>query len=575
MTKRLQVRRRPGPLARGGFTGLFDAPSRRVALAALAGLAAVCCAGPAAAGPDGSIEPDGKIAAPLASALRSSPGTSRRLVYLLADPAEPAAAIPRSADAALQRSAVRSAMTARRAAAESRLLRTGHEIVYASDYAGVIVAVGNAAAVTAMAGDATIKAVLQERVHRPRLNVSRVVTQASVVQGRGIDGTGAKVGVVEEGSISSHPNLPSGRRTACRPTSRIGASDHKTAVAGIIQSTHATYRGIAPGVTILDGIGVDFSDAEMIAATDCVVSRGAVAVSMSFGSDTDGEFDAFAQYVDRLVYNTGVSVVVAVSNVCSLRMGSPEIAYNDISVGAFSDRGTAGLGDDLHACSPAIAPSFSAYRDPPSRNGDREQPDLVAPGHDIRSTRLKSGFVEGSGTSFAAPHVAAGIGLLQDRASFSLATQAERVRAILMASARRNIEGSATLSDRDGAGAVRFAAADAVLRGGTSWWFQTSGGSAGFPRTQSFQATAGQKVRVALAWAHKPGKGNSTVSTNLDLAVSDPGGTQLAASRSQDNNFEIVSFVASRTGTYRIRIDNRRTSTGAEHVGLAVSRTDS
>lgn len=520
---------------------------------------------------------EAKVDAALASAMRGSPAAPRRLVYLLADPptlSAPPPAAAFSADSAQRLAGVRSAVAAQRDLAEARLRQTGHRIVYASEYTGVIVAEGNAAAVGAMAADPSVQAVYGEGFHRPRLNVSKVVTQARVVQGRGIDGAGAKVGVVEEGSISSHPNLPSARRILCRPSSRAGASEHKTAAAGVIQSSSATYTGMAPGVTIVDGIGADFSDAEMIAATDCVVSRGAVAVSMSFGSDTNGAFDAFARYIDRLVYNTGVSVVVAVSNNCSQRMGSPEIAYNDISVGAFSDRGTASLGDDRHACSPAIVPTFSAYRDPPSTNGDREQPDVVAPGHNIRTTGLKSGFVELSGTSFAAPHVAGGIALLQDRATSSLAHQAERVRAIVMASARRNIEGAAVLSDRDGAGAVRFAAADAVLRSGNSWWFSTSGGSSGFPRTQAFQATKGQTVRVALAWAHKPGSGTATVSTNLDLAVADPNGSQVAASASKDNNFEIVSFVAGRSGTYRIRVDNRRPSAGAEHVGLAVSRTD-
>ena len=111
---------------------------------------------------------------------------------------------------------------------------------------------------------------------------------------------------------------------------------------------------------------------------------------MSFGADTDGEFDAFAEYVDRVVYNTGVAVVVAVSNDCTLRMGSPEIAYNDISVGAFSDRNTTTLGDDRQTCDPIIEFPFSAFRDPPSLNHDREQPDVVAPGDLITTTWPKA-----------------------------------------------------------------------------------------------------------------------------------------------------------------------------------------
>jgi subtilisin family serine protease len=312
----------------------------------------------------------------------------------------------------------------------------------------------------------------------------------------------------------------------------------------------------------------------MIAATDCVVARGAVVVNMSFGLDTDGAWNGFAEYVDRLVHATGVTVVAAVSNDCAQRMGSPEIAYNDLSVGAFADRGTTALTDDVQACDPAIGPRFSAYRDPPSLHDDREQPDLVAPGHLIRTTVPPFGFVEASGTSLAAPHVTAEVALLQDRAPFSLVGQAERVRAIVAASARHDVEGKRRLSDRDGAGAARFAAADAILRDNRSWWFTTAGGQAGFPRFESFRAAAGQTVRVALAWAQKPDADHRTIATNLQLRVLDPLGQPVRQSSTRDNNLELVAFVASQAGLYRIQVDNVRASAGREHGGLAVSLTD-
>ena len=82
-------------------------------------------------------------------------------------------------------------------------------------------------------------------------------------------------------------------------------------------------------------------------------------------------------------------------------------------------------------------------------------------------------------------------------------------------------------------------------------------------------------LRVVLA-AHKPGRGNATVSTDLDLVVRLPSGTIAAASRSKDNNFEIVEFVAPVTGSYwDFGIVNVRPSPGQEHLGFAVSRTES
>ena len=539
------------------------------ALAALAALAA--SAAPSAAqvrdGGGGKIEPA------LAQAFAAAPATPVRVVYVLRGPARPRGPDAPPDDVA-GLAAARDAVRGERDAVAAVLRGLGQEVVYASDYAGVVVARGGAAAVAAAAADPRVVRVYREAVARPRLAIAKRVTQATEVRAAGVDGSGARVGVVEEGRIGRHPALPPGRRVLCRPEAAAGASLHKTEVAGVVQSGDPVETGMAPGVTLIDGVAADLGDAEVMAAIDCVVARGAVAVNLSIGSDTDGRFDALADYVDRLVYNTGVTVVVAVSNRCDQRMGSPEIAFNDLSVGAFSDRGTLDLADDLHACNGRLPIRFSAYRDPPSRHGDREQPDVVAPGDRITTTGLKGGFVEDIGTSFAAPMVAGEVALLQGRAPFSLARQAERVRAIVMASARHNVSDGPGLGERDGAGGVRLAAADAVLRAGGSWWFATAGGRAGFPREQGFRAAAGQRVRVALAWAHKPEGGHETVSTDLDLRVADPGGRVLAASTSRDNNAELVAFVAPTTGSYRIRIDNARASDGPEHVGLAVSLTE-
>jgi subtilisin family serine protease len=400
-----------------------------------------------------------------------------------------------------------------------------------------------------------------------------VVVQADLVNARGIDGDGVKVAIVEDGRIAGDRALPASRRQVCSPGIPGEPSFHKTAIAGIIQSTDRIYKGMAPRVTLIDGNAADLGDAAVMAAIDCAIERGAVAVNLSFGANTDGAYTGLAAYVDRVVYNTGVSIVVAVSDDCTLRMGSPEVAYNDISVGAFSDRNTTALADDRHTCDRIFDSTFSAYRDPPSLHGDREQPDVVAPGQLIHTINLFSGsFDDLDGTSFAAPHVVGEVALLNERAGPALAHQAERVRAVIMASARHNIEGATRLSDKDGAGAVRFAAADNVLRLGESWWFQTRGGSEGFPHVRTFRATLGQRVRVALVWAHKPGFCSRTVSTNLDLRVSNPVGGTVGVSASQDNNFELVEFTAGATGTYRIRVDDARPSPGAEFVGLAVSR---
>jgi len=456
----------------------------------------------------------------------------------------------------------------------NQLKANNQQIIYQSPYAPVLVTSATPSAIQSLAARSDVERVYLERVGAPRLNVSRVVVQANTVNARGFTGNGQRVGVVESGRIGTHPNLPAAQRLLCRPEATTAISGHKTNVAGVIQSTHATNRGIAPAITIVDGIGANFSFSEMIAATDCVINNGATAINMSFGYETNGVFDAFARYVDEVTYNTGRTISVAVSNVCANKMGSPEIAFNVLAVGAFGDNNTTSLGDDIAACTAPV--NFSAFLDPNSPNGDREEPDIVAPGYAIRTTNTSGSFSDTNGTSFAAPHVTGGVGLLRQRKP-SLFTQAEEVRAIMMASARHNIEGASRLSERDGAGAIMLAAADTVAAGSLSNFYSNSGAASNFPINRTFTASAGQKVRVAIAWAHKMPAGNTSTqpTTDLDLQVF-CGGTFIGSSASYDNSYEIVEFTAgSCPSGYTAKINNFRPSSGTEYIGLAISKTNS
>jgi hypothetical protein len=252
----------------------------------------------------------GKLEADLAELLASSraaAGERLNVIYVIKSPdgATGRGAADERLDALEERIAAASEpMTA-------RLRQAGQRIVYRARYANVIVAEAPVAGIRAMEAYDDVEGIYVERVNKPRLSVSNVVTQASIVNDLGIRGSGVRVGVVEPDRIANHVNLPSSRRTLCRPSASSEVERHKTEVAGVIQSTHATYRGMAPLVEIVDGIGADFSDAEMMRATDCLIGQGAVAVNMSFGIDTDGRFDGFARYVDQTVYNTGCTIIVA------------------------------------------------------------------------------------------------------------------------------------------------------------------------------------------------------------------------------------------------------------------------
>ena len=409
----------------------------------------------------------------------------RELADLLASPRAAAAGdainviyVMKATPGATGRSAGMGALRARVAAANegvaARLRQAGHRIIYRARYANVIVAAAPVAGIRAMRADDDVEGIYLERVNQARLNVSNVVTQANIVYNLGTRGSGVRVGVVEPNRIASHVNLPASRRILCRPGSSSLINGHKTNVAGVIQSTNGTNRGMAPLITLVDGIGANFSDAEMMAATDCVIGQGAVAINMSFGVDTDGFFDGFARYVDATAHNSGRTIVVAVTNSCSLRIGSPEIAFNALAVGSYSDRNTTAGGDDRHSCNTAVpaAERHSGFRDPVSPHSDREEPDLLGPGHRIRTTNTSNGFSDATGTSFAAPHLTGIAGLVRNRAGSSIQNQNERLRAILMASARKNIEGASRLSELDGTGSVQAAAANRVVANAQSYFFR-------------------------------------------------------------------------------------------------------
>ena len=86
----------------------------------------------------------------------------------------------------------------------------------------------------------------------------------------------------------------------------------------------------------------------------------------------------------------------------------------------------------------------SSFGDPTSQNGDREKPELVAPAANIEMVDPgPANLAVDSGTSFAAPHVTGVTALLMQQNS-RLTIWPEITRAVLMASATHNIEGSTT-----------------------------------------------------------------------------------------------------------------------------------
>ena len=200
-----------------------------------------------------------------------------------------------------------------------------------------------------------------------------------------------------------------------------------------------------------------------------------------------------------------------------------------------------------------------------------------------------------SGTSFAAPMVAGAAAVIQS-ANGSLKIWPEACRAILLASAGRNIAGSTWFNDvrshvdsTDGAGALDVQIATsialqhvspnsaAVMRGWNAAILSSS--SFGADSTSLFQynmfvpGPTNRRVRVVLAWSSVVSSptGTSTLTCDLDVWVRDPAGTLVSFSSSLDNSYEVVDFTSPPNKTYNFVI--RRPSGNANGVRYAVAWT--
>ena len=355
-------------------------------------------------------------------------------------------------------------------------------------------------------------------------------------------------------------------------------SEHATNVAGIMVGHMYKYLGTAYNAPYTYDSSCTGNRAEVLAAMDNVngssgeanysggsCQSGNVGVSiMDKGFDDD--WRNHRDFIGVAAGNTEAGVPA-----CDW-VGSPAQAYNVMAVGSYFDNNTNSWADDAMS-------SFSAWKDPSSTNGDREKPEIIASGQGIWSTITTSPYWDfiGDGTSFSAPQVTAIANLLRERDS-TLGSWPECVKAILMASAYKNIHDGQLFdaaNDYDGAGSV--IADRALLVAGNGWFRCRSAASADFPIQYTFNANAGQKIRVALVWDTNTDyvDYNNRPSVDLDLELRDPGGATIAGSYTNDNTYEFA-FVASApsTGTYTIYISSWRFSdpAGWTYMGVAWNR---
>ena len=355
----------------------------------------------------------------------------------------------------------------------------------------------------------------------------------------GHDGSGMGV-YMREANGTNCPSNASMNTGLYTNMSSLGSSNHADHVGNIL-------------ATVAPAAHVYCDDQDFMSSPGSQSPRPWVA-NHSWGADDSGAYTTRDRDFDTGIYDDGWAVFKSAGNTGG-EISSPGKAFNIIAVGNYNDATT------------SMAAS-SAFTNPDT---NAEKPEIAAPG----SVTTNAGNC--SGTSCAAPHAAGFAADLVGKYSW-LRGQPARLKALMMAGATDNIEGSARLSDKDGAGGIDYR--NSGYNGtNTIWW---GGNGSHFDSngivTTTRNFSAGQRYRVALAWlvpgsfAYSPTsyhRHGYTINMDLDLSIRDPRGNTIAGSYSWDNPFEIVDFTAPTSGTYTIRI-HRYANSGTGKISMAV-----
>ncbi|WP_166427153.1 S8 family serine peptidase [Nonomuraea mesophila] len=351
---------------------------------------------------------------------------------------------------------------------------------------------------------------------------------------KGLDGTGAKVAVLDTGIDAEHPDLR-GKITASENfTTSPDMADkkgHGTHVASIIagsgSASGGTYKGVAPGASLLIGKVLadngrgDWSWA--IAGMEWAARQGADVVNMSLGGCCGDGSDPMSQALDELTKEHGTLFVAAAGNAGeTLTVDTPAAANQAVAVGSV-DKETGTSLSDFTSKGPRLYDAAV-------------KPNVVAPGDGIVAARSSTSsgkphpgneqYIAGSGTSMATPHVAGAAALLAQQ---NPGWDADELRDALTSTAARE-DGHNWYEQGSG----RVDVARAVSQRVFASWAVDFGVLKGEPATRqvTYRNTGSEDVTLTVApatrgWSGKPapegavslGAGTVTVPANGSATV--------------------------------------------------------
>ncbi len=411
-------------------------------------------------------------------------------------------------------------------------------------------------AIGELAAHPDVALVIPDEVYRGQLDVSTAAMGVNAFWSRSFTGAGESAAILDSGLNSAHPafagrrivsrvfSTAAARNTLCFDDQADSADDkdgHGTHVAGIVASggspSFPAVTGVAKGLSNIYVLKTAFRSkelpgqcmggtggigADLIAAIDWAAANTPVKIfNYSAGSAALTDDPGMSQIFDYYAETLDMLFVVAAGNSGPApgTVAAPSIAFNVLSVANLDDRNTSSRSDDVVAASSSRGPTIRG----------RAKPDLAAPGTLINSARHDStGFVNLSGTSMAAPHVA-GAAVLVYQAGLKHPLP---VRALLINTA----DASSGWEPGLGWGVVNLTRAqtemNAVVRG------TIAPGSVRF-----YRGTARADLKATLAWnRHVSISGQSIQASlnNLNLEAYSREGSALVRSDTNLNSVEQV-----------------------------------
>ncbi|NVM27387.1 MAG: S8 family serine peptidase [Candidatus Helarchaeota archaeon] len=376
------------------------------------------------------------------------------------------------------------------------------------------------------------------------------------------NGTDVVVAVFDTGIDKDHPALVgrviNEKSFVVSEPSPNDTDGHGTHVAGIIASTNTTYMGIAPNASLVNVKIMDTSGtgdtSQLLNGLEWLLtntSHSADVINLSAGTiaETDDGDSTLAKLVDAIVSSYNIVWVNAAGNTVS-RIEVPGDAMNCISVANFNDGGL------LDPSTWTIAGTSSRG---PTADG-RKKPDVAAPGTLIKSCEEGSiDFVEKSGTSMSAPHVAGAAALIlqylrTNNPSLGSSWHTLLTKGILLHTALDL--GSPGWDNAFGHGAVDM---------GAVWNFLQSGDFEVGTLVPSYgiciytlNVTSPQYVNITLLWNREASTDWEWITfndlTNIDMRLENAQSYIEAYSTSTVDNIEQISYNAS-AGLYNLIIE--------------------